>query len=157
LRRLVSTSHTAAVATTAAATAAAGTTPAARHDARFATRHIGPSAREVERMLAVVGAASVDELVDQACPPAQVPRPPTALPQLGTPENGMSETEALGSLRAIMQRNTAHKRLNFIGGGYRYDFFFFLSSSSQKSEKKKSKNAQKRKNKTKNAPPDIDC
>jgi len=34
----------------------------------FARRHIGPSPDDRDRMLAAVGAASLDELMDQAIP-----------------------------------------------------------------------------------------
>ena len=36
--------------------------------ADFARRHIGPSPRDVEEMLRVVGAASLDELIAQTIP-----------------------------------------------------------------------------------------
>ena len=35
---------------------------------RFANRHIGPSDQEIQDMLRVVGAASLDELIDQTVP-----------------------------------------------------------------------------------------
>jgi hypothetical protein len=45
----------------------------------FAARHIGPSPREIATMLAALGVASLDELVDRAVPDAIRDRAPLAL------------------------------------------------------------------------------
>ena len=60
--------------------------------APFAHRHIGPDADEIEAMLAVVGAGSLDELIDRAVPPA------SATSRLALPEAG-TEAEMLARLR----------------------------------------------------------
>ena len=59
----------------------------------FADRHIGPSAADVEHMLAVLGLASLDELLDQAVPAAIRDDKPLEL------EDAVSEPEALGDER----------------------------------------------------------
>jgi glycine dehydrogenase len=65
----------------------------------FATRHVGPDDAAVARMLDVVGAGSLDELVDKAVPDAirlstQLDLPPAA-----------SEAQVLAELRALAARN----------------------------------------------------
>ena len=81
----------------------------------FAARHIGPSAADQERMLAVTGHSSLDELTAAALPPG-----------LGEPAGGepgglrlppaLAEEEALAELRRLAGRNTV--AVSMIGLGY---------------------------------------
>ncbi len=76
----------------------------------FVRRHLGATARDIEAMLAVVGAPSLDALVGETVP--------DAIRMQGTldigPERGESET--LAELKAIASRNEV--RRSFIGMGY---------------------------------------
>ena len=76
----------------------------------FTDRHIGPRDEDVAAMLARIGAASLDELVDQAVPKSIRLGRPLALPASST------EAGALAELAAILSRNTGMK--SFIGAGY---------------------------------------
>ena len=76
----------------------------------FADRHIGVSDSEQAAMLAELGYASLDELVDAAVPAAIRETEPLAL------DDGLSETEALARLRALGERNQVFTSL--IGLGY---------------------------------------
>ncbi len=76
----------------------------------FIARHIGPDASEIAAMLATIGAASLEQLIDQTVPaairlPADLPLPP---PQ--------REHQALAALKAIASQNQVNKSL--IGMGY---------------------------------------
>ena len=75
----------------------------------FASRHIGPSAGDVEDMLRVVGAASLDELIAQTIPAAirggALDFPPA-----------LSEVEVLDHLRSLASKNQVFTSL--IGQGY---------------------------------------
>jgi glycine dehydrogenase len=78
----------------------------------FAARHIGPSPDEQERMLAVTGHTSLDELTTAVLPPG-----------LGGPGDGglrlppaLTEEEALAELRLLASRNTV--AVSMIGLGY---------------------------------------
>ncbi len=84
----------------------------ANHDAatNFERRHIGPSPREIEAMLAVVGAPSLDALAAEAIPDDIRARAPL---DFGP---ALSETEALAELREIAARNEVFTSL--IGQGY---------------------------------------
>ncbi|MCL2346341.1 MAG: aminomethyl-transferring glycine dehydrogenase [Desulfobulbus sp.] len=78
----------------------------------FIARHIGPDASEISAMLSAIGAASLEELIDQTVPaairlPADLPLPPPR-----------REHEALADLKAIAGKNVIHK--SCIGMGY-YD------------------------------------
>ena len=79
-------------------------------DGGFATRHIGPRADDVVRMLEVVGADSLDELVNRIVPPDIRSAGPLAL---GAP---VTEVEALARLGALAERNEVLTSL--IGLGY---------------------------------------
>jgi len=79
---------------------------------RFESRHIGPDAADTERMLAIVGAASLDELIDQAVPARIRLTKPLNLP------DGQAEHEFLRELSAIASRNRVGR--SYIGLGY-YD------------------------------------
>ncbi|HEX5391849.1 MAG TPA: glycine dehydrogenase, partial [Rhodocyclaceae bacterium] len=76
----------------------------------FVSRHIGSNADEIAAMLATIGAASVDELMNQTVPAAI--RLPKDL-DLPAPRR---EHEALADLKAIAQKNVIAKSL--IGMGY---------------------------------------
>jgi len=82
-----------------------------QHD-EFIDRHIGPCAAETTEMLAAIGAASLDQLIDQTVPAAI--RLPADLP-LPAPRR---EHEALADLKAIAGKNVVNK--SCIGMGY-YD------------------------------------
>jgi len=76
----------------------------------FWSRHIGPSIADLPEMLDVVGATSIDDLIDRAVPPAiridrehDVPGP-------------MSEREVMARLRMLADRNERYTSL--IGMGY---------------------------------------
>lgn len=84
-----------------------GTQPAT--DA-FCARHVGPGARDVAAMLEVVGAGSLDELMEQTVPSSIRLRGAMGLGA------GLSEPEALARLRTIAGRNRVMTSL--IGQGY---------------------------------------
>jgi glycine dehydrogenase len=81
----------------------------------FASRHIGPSPAEQERMLAAVGYSSLDKLAAAALPPALAATgvPPLDLPGLPEP---LSEPGALAELRRLAARNQV--LTSMIGLGY---------------------------------------
>ena len=76
----------------------------------FADRHLGPRPEDVERMLAVLGVATLDELIDQAVPKAIRTDRPLSLPAAD------SEPEVLARLRALADRNQVVTSL--LGTGY---------------------------------------
>jgi glycine dehydrogenase len=76
----------------------------------FPERHIGVTDTDVERMLALLGLASLDELIDQAVPAAIRDDKPLAL------DDAISEPHALAHLRRLADRNTVLTSL--IGQGY---------------------------------------
>ncbi len=82
-----------------------------QHD-EFIGRHIGPCAAEMTQMLADIGAANLDQLIDQTVPAAI--RLPADLPLPGPKR----EQEALADLKAIAGKNIIQK--SCIGMGY-YD------------------------------------
>ena len=59
----------------------------------FADRHLGPRPEDVERMLAALGVATLDELIDQAVPKTIRTDQPLRLP------DARSEPEVLATLR----------------------------------------------------------
>ena len=76
----------------------------------FIPRHIGPDAKEREAMLAKIGVASVDELINKTIPQHI---------RLATPldiEAGMSENDYLEHVNELAQKNKVFK--SFIGLGY---------------------------------------
>jgi glycine dehydrogenase len=77
---------------------------------RFAERHIGPSKQEIEQMLEVVGASSLDELVDQTIPASIRLAQPLALPP------ALSEYKLLERASELAARNQRFR--SFIGMGY---------------------------------------
>lgn len=76
----------------------------------FESRHNGPSEADVKEMLKVIGASTLDELIDKTVP--RHIRMPEML-NVGTP---MTEAQFLDNLRSIASKNKVHK--NFIGMGY---------------------------------------
>ncbi|MDQ3030332.1 MAG: glycine dehydrogenase (aminomethyl-transferring), partial [Actinomycetota bacterium] len=76
----------------------------------FADRHVGPDQAELERMLDVIGAKSLDELLEQTIPAAIRSEWDLDLPA------ARSETEVLAALRGFADRN--HPRTSLIGMGY---------------------------------------
>src|SRR6185295_1930022 len=78
----------------------------------FASRHIGPDPADCEQMLAVIGARSMDALIDEAIPARIRLTQPLDLPA------GVPEHEFLRMLSEIAGRNQLFK--SYIGLGY-YD------------------------------------
>ncbi len=78
----------------------------------FSKRHIGPDDQETREMLAAIGVASLDELMDQTIPAAIRLKKPVVL------DPAMSEFEYLSHIREIAGRNRVYR--SFIGMGY-YD------------------------------------
>jgi len=76
----------------------------------FPSRHIGPRGDDIATMLDVVGAGSLDELIDQA-----VPSSIRSTAALDLPE-AASEEDALAELRALAETNVV--RTAMIGLGY---------------------------------------
>src|SRR2546421_234060 len=76
----------------------------------FAARHIGPNAAERRAMLEVVGAPSLDALIDEAIPSSIRLKDPLPLPE------GVSEYHYLRELRQIAARNQVFR--SYIGLGY---------------------------------------
>jgi glycine dehydrogenase len=76
----------------------------------FIARHIGPCPSEIAAMLEIIGAASLDQLVEQTVPASiRLPVPM----KLG---EARTENEALAALKAIAGKNRVNKSL--IGMGY---------------------------------------
>src|SRR5664279_2013222 len=78
--------------------------------APFTTRHIGPSPDDRAKMVALIGRADLDELIDEAVPPSIRSAGPLALPA------GRSERDVLAELRELADRNTV--LTSMIGLGY---------------------------------------
>src|ERR1700704_3625016 len=78
----------------------------------FSSRHIGPNKSERDAMLKVVGASSLDALMDEAIPSRIRLKKPLNLPE------GISEYEFLRELRHIARKNITVK--SYLGLGY-YD------------------------------------
>ena len=76
----------------------------------FANRHIGPRAADLPHMLDVVGAPSLDVLMDEAIPAGIRLPAPLDLP------DAESEAAFLARMRALAARNEAWR--SFIGLGY---------------------------------------
>ncbi|HEX5695180.1 MAG TPA: aminomethyl-transferring glycine dehydrogenase [Acidimicrobiia bacterium] len=76
---------------------------------RFADRHIGPRSGDIEKMLATIGAATLDEMVAETIPASILDT------TLDLPEP-MSEQETIGKLRSFASQNTVLTSL--IGLGY---------------------------------------
>ena len=78
--------------------------------APFARRHIGPSEAEQAKMLAALGYATLDDLIDAALPSGIRHHPETTIPAAG------DEEEVLAELRALADRNQPGEPM--IGLGY---------------------------------------
>ncbi|MFM1929153.1 MAG: hypothetical protein RL387_481 [Bacteroidota bacterium] len=78
--------------------------------AEFIQRHIGPSASETNKMLAVIGAPSLDVLIEKTIPASIRLKKPMNIPA------GLSEFELLESLKEIGAKNVI--ATNCIGQGY---------------------------------------
>jgi glycine dehydrogenase len=76
----------------------------------FPPRHIGPDPQEIAHMLAVIDAASLDELIDQTVPESIRRRAALNLPA------ALGEFDLVARLRAIASKNQVHR--SFIGLGY---------------------------------------
>ena len=76
----------------------------------FTRRHIGPSPADVAAMLKVVGAETLDQLIEETVPASIRQKKPLAI------GSGRSETEALAELRRIASKNRVFTSL--IGQGY---------------------------------------
>ena len=76
----------------------------------FVPRHVGPSDAEVADMLAQVGYASLDALIDATIPDAIRLHRPLAI------HAGRSEHEALAALRTIARKNRVFR--SYLGYGY---------------------------------------
>ncbi len=76
----------------------------------FTRRHLGPDAAQVQEMLAELGAASLDALINQTVPEA------IRLPAELAVESGRSEREVLDYLKAMASKNRVNK--SYIGTGY---------------------------------------
>ncbi|MFQ5554505.1 MAG: aminomethyl-transferring glycine dehydrogenase [Acidimicrobiia bacterium] len=86
--------------------------PSAESDpvGEFARRHVGPDDDEIATMLALVGAAGLDELIDRAVP--------DAIKSEGSSEriDAVTEADALTRLRRIADRNQVYTSM--LGMGY---------------------------------------
>ncbi|HZA96892.1 MAG TPA: glycine dehydrogenase (aminomethyl-transferring), partial [Burkholderiaceae bacterium] len=76
----------------------------------FHSRHIGPNDAEIAEMLAVVGASSLDALIDAIVPATIRLDRPLDLPA------AINEEEALAKIRSIAVRNEIYR--SYIGQGY---------------------------------------
>ncbi len=76
----------------------------------FAARHIGPCCDDLDRMLAVIGTGSLDELLAQTVPSSIRTDRPLDLPP------ARSEADVLAALRGLADRNAP--RTSLIGMGY---------------------------------------
>ncbi|MGD2101635.1 MAG: aminomethyl-transferring glycine dehydrogenase [Acidimicrobiia bacterium] len=76
---------------------------------RFADRHIGPGPADIEKMLATVGVASLDELISETVPPGILDT------ELDLP-SALSEPEVIARLREMASKNRVMPSL--IGLGY---------------------------------------
>ena len=82
----------------------------ARHPDRFVDRHLGPDSREIEEMLKLLGATSLDELIDRTVPQGIRMKRPLALPA------GRSEFGLLREVEEIAAKNQVFR--SYLGTGY---------------------------------------
>lgn len=80
----------------------------------FARRHLGPSPKEVERMLETVGSKDLNSFVESVVPKSVLKK---RVLKLDAPERGYSETEMIEHLHEISNKNRYWVK-NFIGKGY---------------------------------------
>jgi len=78
----------------------------------FAHRHNGPNQESIKKMLEVIGAGSLDELIDETIPEGIRLHKPMELP------DSLSETDFLNEFKKLAEKNKVFK--SFIGMGY-YD------------------------------------
>ena len=76
----------------------------------FASRHIGPTPRDIEAMLEVIGVPTLDELLDRTVPASIRHDEPLAI------DSALTEREAVEALRAMADRN--RPLVSMIGMGY---------------------------------------
>ncbi|OZI67912.1 aminomethyl-transferring glycine dehydrogenase [Bordetella genomosp. 1] len=76
----------------------------------FIPRHIGPSEADQQKMLAAIGAASLDALIEEVVPARIRNEAPLALPA------SRSEADVLAALKQVASRNKVFR--NYIGQGY---------------------------------------
>ena len=76
----------------------------------FKTRHIGPSAQDLQLMLNTIGSASIEELINKTIPEQIRLKKPIELPA------PLSETAYLKRVKAIASKNKVFK--SYIGQGY---------------------------------------
>ncbi|NUN68304.1 MAG: glycine dehydrogenase (aminomethyl-transferring), partial [Bacteroidetes bacterium] len=76
----------------------------------FEPRHIAPNEADTAEMLKVIGAASLDELIDQTVPPSIRLEAPMKIGK------AMTEQETLNHVRTIAARNKVYR--SYIGMGY---------------------------------------
>ena len=76
----------------------------------FSRRHVGPAEADRAAMLGVLGAASLDALIEETVPPSIRLRRPLNLPA------AISESELLNKITAIAESNQTWR--SFIGMGY---------------------------------------
>ncbi len=76
----------------------------------FVNRHNGPSEEEQQKMLAVIGVKSMDELIEKTVPSAIRLKQPLDLP------TGLTEGEYLNTVRTLMAKNKIYK--SYIGMGH---------------------------------------
>ena len=81
-----------------------------RHPDRFVDRHLGPDARDIEEMLAVLGVGNLDELIDRTVPASIRLQRPLDLPA------GRSEFGMLREVAGIAAKNQVFR--SYIGMGY---------------------------------------
>src|SRR5687768_1542946 len=81
-----------------------------RYTEKFESRHIGPDAHQIDAMLKVIKAKSVDDLIDET-----VPAGIRLKKQLNLPK-AKSEYEFLQDFKLIASRNKVYK--SYIGTGY---------------------------------------
>ncbi|MEM9089190.1 MAG: aminomethyl-transferring glycine dehydrogenase [Cyanobacteria bacterium P01_F01_bin.53] len=77
---------------------------------QFASRHLGPTGADVDKMLAVLGFDSVEALISSAVPAGIRANKPLAI------EAALSETEALEKIAGIAVQNQVYR--SYIGLGY---------------------------------------
>ncbi len=78
--------------------------------ARFSSRHIGPDARDIDEMVAALGVASLDALIDEVVPPAIRLHGALGLPPARTEHELLLECRRLAGQNQLLR--------SFIGLGY---------------------------------------
>lgn len=80
------------------------------YEEKFQDRHIGPDAGQVEEMLKVINANSIEQLIEETVPHGIRLKKPLDLPK------ALSEFEFLNHFKAIASKNKIYQ--SFIGAGY---------------------------------------